>query len=746
MGCFQSTLLTASAELELRNAGVVSRSHLQALSSIAQDLLGDSYRTDVIRKAQEEGKEELELSTRPDDRARSQAFKCANIVDMRKFENDNVLSWLKVRQENEIRREQLGADEIRRESGAGVQLGFATSPTDVLSSGGIPIPKASINFSREESAGDVANRTVIELTTHVLSFKDAFSPENNIHSLKEDVRKVDSVLQSWANPDPKYGELYVESVHCGGRLIIEYRSTQGLGAVGRRRKQSDDSVRKMLDAEDPKDNFSFPSQQKTKFIKSDNDDSSGHAEEEDSKESGVDENSNESSGGEAAVRSIGGGFSFDPASGTIKFNGQASTSDDDWEFTIKVEGGDHSSFDKKAIFRGKKGLEQLNVAQKKWIKSVKSGKTPACIWMELNRVRYLAAAVATNPKKVKEHLDRIASILDQQAKKIAIISAENDKLRSKSASKDDLIMLLKKQEQEKSEKAKNEPKETASSNNRSTAVSPKRKRKLSEREQHLHNKFQASLHRLNEENARLTESQASESIEQIERHQASMNAIAFELENEFAELMSELILEHETKLKNISNNEGTSQGGANSSAHDRFAAKMRRVKTITQSALKKHRSLVRHIKEDAGKMEADLSFARTRLGNKYGADGIEASSTDKANRMRKELKRPVTVFSRFRPFRANVGELIDPNDSPVYNIENINDSNGEEVSKLKLNISKEKEYTLDYVFDDNSIDSVGRNMQEYVFKNSAALLVPKMLAGYNVTLMAYGQTGSGGST
>ena len=124
MGCCQGSLLTSSAELELRNAGVHDRPHLQCLSSIAQDLLGDSYRAGVVAKAQQAGKEELELSTRPDARAGSQAFKCANIVDMTKFENHNVLSWLKVRQENEIRREQIGADEVQRDAAGGLEIGL----------------------------------------------------------------------------------------------------------------------------------------------------------------------------------------------------------------------------------------------------------------------------------------------------------------------------------------------------------------------------------------------------------------------------------------------------------------------------------------------------------------------------------------------------------------------------------------------------------------------------------------------
>ena len=259
MGCFQSSLLTTSAELELRNANVRSREQLQALSSLAQDLLGDSYRWNVIAKAQGEGKEQLELSSRADDRAMSQAHKCANLVDMTKFENSNVLSWLKVRQENEIRREQIGVDETQRQARGGVEIGI--NPETLLA-GGLPLPSAKVSFSRSESAGNVCNKTIIELTTHVLSFKDAYSPENNINSLKEDVKKVDSVLQSWANPDPKYGELWVEAVHVGGRLTIEYRSTQG---ISEKRRQSESEVAaevpaevKAADAHEKEDDFAFP--------------------------------------------------------------------------------------------------------------------------------------------------------------------------------------------------------------------------------------------------------------------------------------------------------------------------------------------------------------------------------------------------------------------------------------------------------------------------------------------------------
>ena len=143
MGCCQGSLLTSSAEVELRNARVKSRAHLQALSSIAQDLLGDSYRTGVIAKAQDEGKEQLELSSRVEDRAMSQAYKCASIVDMTKYENDNVLLWLKVRQENEIRREQIGVDEVQRQTRGGVEVGI--DPTALL--GGVPLPSAKVSFS-----------------------------------------------------------------------------------------------------------------------------------------------------------------------------------------------------------------------------------------------------------------------------------------------------------------------------------------------------------------------------------------------------------------------------------------------------------------------------------------------------------------------------------------------------------------------------------------------------------------------
>ena len=97
----------------------------------------------------------------------------------------------------------------------------------------------------------------------------------------------------------------------------------------------------------------------------------------------------------------------------------------------------------------------------------------------------------------------------------------------------------------------------------------------------------------------------------------------------------------------------------------------------------------------------------------------------------------MTVFSRFRPFRSNVGELPEDGDAPTYSIEPVVDSTGEEISKLRLEISGSTEYNLDQVFDDNSPGAVGTNMQETVFDNSAALLVPKMLSGFNVTLMAY---------
>ena len=117
-------------------------------------------------------------------------------------------------------------------------------------------------------------------------------------------------------------------------------------------------------------------------------------------------------------------------------------------------------------------------------------------------------------------------------------------------------------------------------------------------------------------------------------------------------------------------------------AHVRFARKMQRVKTITRSALKKHRSRVRHLKENSGKMADDLTLARSKLGNRYGADGIDDSQTDADGRARKELKRPVTVFSRFRPFRSNVGELPAQGETPTYSIDPVVDDSGEEISKL----------------------------------------------------------------
>ena len=798
MGCCQGSLLTSSAEVELRNARVKSRAHLQALSSIAQDLLGDSYRTGVIAKAQDEGKEQLELSSRVEDRAMSQAYKCASIVDMTKYENDNVLLWLKVRQENEIRREQIGVDEVQRQTRGGVEVGI--DPTALL--GGVPLPSAKVSFSGSETAGDVCNKTIIELTTHVLSFKDAYSPENNINSLKDDVKKVDSVLQSWANPDPKYGELWVEAVHVGGRLTIEYRSTQGLGE---KRRQSEAEAAEVAAAvavaeaaaaaKEKADDFAFPgsststgtgtstgiSPSTTGSDTHDGDKAlaiatnaakevgdqigdqiangitetmldklgipSANSDDEDGDvEAGRKETGTEGSN-RATVKSSGGGLTFDPASGVIGFKGQTSTSDDDWEFTIKVEGGDTNAFDKKPVFRGKKGLELLNTAQKKWIKSIKAGITPTCIWMELNRVRYLAAAVATDPKKVREHFNRISGILDKQAHDIQTLTSENAKLRSKSTTKEDMLMLLNERDKEAAAKraaVSRNSSAQASAVRVAPILSPEKQRKLSTTEKHLHDRFQSTLQKLTLENSRLIDVEATKGVN-LEEHQNSIHAIATDLENEFAELMGELIVEHEARLKEAASGGGGKGEGEEGAAHVRFARKMQRVKTITRSALKKHRSRVRHLKENSGKMADDLTLARSKLGNRYGADGIDDSQTDADGRARKELKRPVTVFSRFRPFRSNVGELPAQGETPTYSIDSVVDDSGEEISKLKLEISGKTEYNLDQVFDDNAPDAAGTNMQEMVFDNSAALLVPKMLAGFNVTLMAYGQTGSGKS-
>ena len=105
----------------------------------------------------------------------------------------------------------------------------------------------------------------------------------------------------------------------------------------------------------------------------------------------------------------------------------------------------------------------------------------------------------------------------------------------------------------------------------------------------------------------------------------------------------------------------------------------------------------------------------------------------------------VTV-PRFRPFKPEVGELPEPGKSPIYTIDPLPLDDDEIISKLKLEISGDTEYNLDTAFDDNApLPSGFANHQEYTFANSAALLVPKMIEGFNVTLMAYGQTGSGKS-
>ena len=266
----------------------------------------------------------------------------------------------------------------------------------------------------------------------------------------------------------------------------------------------------------------------------------------------------------------------------------------------------------------------------------------------------------------------------------------------------------------------------------------------------LESRFHRTLSLLRSENARLVDIEQAHGVSiHLDDHHESLETLVLELESEFTALASNW-MQDEDRIAEMEAN--------GLKPHEQM---VKRMKTITQNAVDRHRLNVRKLRATQSVIGEDLQRVKSKVGDDFGVGGGAGGGAGGARKnadgsVRKELKRPVTVFSRFRPLKPEVGELLpEPGRPPVYTIDPLplDDGSGEVISKLQLHITQGTEYNLDTAFDDNAplptpTNGPRRgyaNHQEYTFANSAALLVPKMIEGFNVTLMAYGQTGSGKS-
>ena len=215
MGCVASRDSNIS---ELERAGVRSRRHRQALSALAQDHLGVTYREVDVQRL---GLSDTALYTK-DRHLPNYPRPRKGILDRSKFEHSNMKTWLKVGKEERLTTTEIGLDTVNRTRGASLDLGIGVSPEFGLA------PKVSASLTQKESAGLLEKQTVIEYRTHVISIKDARHPLYNSDGLMRGVAKFckDSA-SAWQTDDPMYGELYVDRICVGGRLTISYTSTQG---------------------------------------------------------------------------------------------------------------------------------------------------------------------------------------------------------------------------------------------------------------------------------------------------------------------------------------------------------------------------------------------------------------------------------------------------------------------------------------------------------------------------------------
>ncbi len=770
MGCCQAK---DADTLEFQRAGVKSKAHVQALSALAQDSLGATYRRkDVERFWRGRGINEPRRSLYSRDHMFATfPLTRKNILDKRKFEHENVKTWLKVREDADSKQDELGLDTVTRTRGASVDAGVGVG-VDGLA------PKFGFDVSTQEGAGSLSKQTVIEYRTHVLSLKDQKHPMYNSHGLMDDVMKFckDSETE-WANDDPLYGEYYVDQVWVGGRLTITYSSQQGLQQLANMKEaqKQGDAQEENEDGDGEEKTFKEALQDaasdaaanaidsvgshvvdkinETLGATSGGDDDDGNdGPQEEGAEQQEEKRRSPALSSQDVVRESHFGIKVNAATGSIGFGFGSTSSDDDWSFTIQVEGGNEQAFNKKT-YRGKAGLRALDRAAKVWKKSVRKGKRPKIMKMQLAELDLLSVAVATDPQKIQ---DRFVKIAQQFAKYETQLSQQRQTIvklsrRKSGMSKKELKELL------QSRPSKNGTRITPSQPQASAAAlqqaqDPPRKRKNSQDlKDEMDSKFKNTLSMLRRENVRLRDIELAhgEAIH-LDDHHESLEQLIHELESEFATLMSNWMNDEER----IASLEAQ---GKNPSVE--FSQQIKRLKTVTQAAMTKHRARVFQLRNVQSAIVQDTAGVKSVLGDDFGTSlGKGGGGKNADGSIRKELTRPVTVFCRFRPFKPEVGELPEPGKPPIYQIEELPAGVGSElVCELKLDVSgKKAKYSFDWAFDDNQptpvrktdnrfADTTYENQQEYVFENSGALLVPKMLAGFNVTLMAYGQTGSGKS-
>ncbi len=746
---------------ELENAGVRTRAHRQALSALAQEYLGVTFRASDVQLL---GRSDTSLYS-SDRHLPNFPTPRKGILNKRRFEHDNAREWLKVCKKEKFKTSEVGLDTVNRLTEANLGLGVGLSAEFGL------VPKVSASLSKKESAGKLEKKTIIEYRTHMVSIKDARHPLYNSEGLMPDVAKFckDSAT-AWQTNDPMYGELYVDKIYVGGRLTISYNSTQGRNRVDNEEKKDDDDSESSSMTEKVAEQIKQVGQASAETVlekaaekatdkiqtlvgvdtkDEDGDDHvDGNA---DTTEQGKENDGNE----DVASRSMSVGIKVDATSGMIDFGFQNTTSDDDWEFTIECEGGDTTIF--KKTYRGKSGLEALNRCQAKWKKSIQKGQNPDVMKMDLVKLDYLAVAIATDPKKVQIRFEEIAHLLEMQEHKLAEQQKKISKMENRrfgktkrsgrnatntAATKTGIAPINIKNSElspgtEHHHHYYHDPTNApASTPNSSLPTSHRRHNSLDIKDE-LESKFQKTISLLRAENARLVDiEQAHGASIHLDDHHESLETLVLDLESDFTALVSNW-MQDEDRIAEMEAN--------GLKPHEQM---VKRMKTITQNAVERHRLKVSKLRATQSVIGQDLQKVKSKVGEDFGAGGdAGASQKNAAGSVRKELKRPVTVFSRFRPLKPEVWELPpEQGRPPVYTIEPLDDGSGEVISKLQLHITEGKEYNLDKVFDDNApLPSEYANHQEFTFANSAALLVPKMIEGFNVTLMAYGQTGSGKS-